>query len=263
MYSTSTSYPESSLDTPKGILKLVSSVIGVIILIAIILNSFTTVDVGERVVVVGFGQIKETLGQGIHLVNPLYTVHTFNLRNNKYDTVANSATADIQKADVSVTVNYNIEESKVAEIYQTYGNDFMGKVFAQNVQEAVKSASAKFSASELITKRDEFKSNVKELLTEKMPNIIAITDVAITNVDFSDSFDEAGEGKGKAEQEAFTAKANLEKKRYEAEAIKAQAEAINNAGGAEYVQLKWIEKWNGVLPTTQTGNGSLISIPVR
>jgi regulator of protease activity HflC (stomatin/prohibitin superfamily) len=139
----------------------------------------------------------------------------------------------------------------------------MSKVFSQNVQEAVKSAEAKFTASELITKRDDFKAAVKDNLVAKMPNIIAITDVAITSVDFSDSFDQSVEGKVRAEQEALTAKANLEKKRYEAEAIKAQAEAINNAGGAEYVQLKWIEKWNGVLPTTQTGNGALISLPLK
>lgn len=242
--------------------KLVS--LGAVIIIGLFffLNCFTTVDVGERVVVVGFGQIKGTLGQGFHWVNPFYNTHTFNLRNNRYDTIANSATSDIQKADVSITVNYNIEESKVSEIYQTYGNDFMNKVFAQNVQEATKSASAQFTATELVTKRDEFKAKVKDLLAQKMPNIIAVTDVAITNVDYSDSFDKSVEEKVKAEQEALTAKANLEKKRYEAEAIKAQAEAINTQGGAEYVQLKWIEKWNGALPTTQTGNGALISIPL-
>lgn len=238
---------------------------GVVTLLTIIigLNCFTTVDVGESVVVTGFGNIKGTLSQGVHAINPFYSTHTFNLRNNKYETVANSATADIQKADISVTVNYNIEESKVAEIYQTYGNDFMGKVFAQNVQEAVKSASAHYTASELVTKRDELKATVKDLITKKMPNIITVTDVAITNVDFSDSFDQSVEAKVRAEQEALTAKANLEKKRYEAEAIKAQAEAINHAGGAEYVQLKWIEKWDGKLPTTQTGNGALISLPIK
>jgi regulator of protease activity HflC (stomatin/prohibitin superfamily) len=238
-----------------GVLTLLGIIIG--------LNCFTTVDVGESVVVVGFGNIKGTLSQGVHAINPFYSTHTFNLRNNKYETIANSATADIQKADIAVTVNYNIEESKVAEIYQTYGNDFMGKVFAQNVQEAVKSASAHYTASELVTKRDELKATVKDLIAKKMPNIITITDVAITNVDFSDSFDQSIEAKVRAEQEALTAKANLEKKRYEAEAIKAQAEAINHAGGAEYVQLKWIEKWNGALPTTQTGNGALISLPIK
>ena len=243
--------------------KIVFSGITLLIAFFFFLNCFTVVDVGERAVVIGFGQIKGSIGQGYHWINPFYNVHSFSLRNNRYDTIANSATADIQKADVSVTINYNIEENRVEEIYRIYGNDFMNKVFAQNVQEAVKSASAKYTASELITKRDSLKGDVKELLSQKMPNIITITDVAITNVDFSDSFDASVEAKVKAEQEALQAKAELEKKKYEAEAIKAAAEAIQRAGGAEYVQLKWIEKWNGVLPTTQTGSGALISLPIK
>lgn len=238
------------------IITAVSLVFGVMFTLV----SVTSVDVGERVLVVGFGQIKETLGQGLHFVNPFYSTHTFTLRNNKYETTASAATSDIQKADISVVVNYNIEESMIPEIYTKYGNDFMSKVFAQNVQESVKSASAKFNATDLIGKRDEFKSAVKDNLQEKMPDIIVITDIAITNVDYSDSFDQSVENKVKAEQDALTAKANLEQKKYEAEAIKVQAEAINNAGGAEYVQLKAIEKWNGVLPTTTGGAVPFLNI---
>lgn len=242
--------------------KIILSVFGVIVTLFMAIG-LTSVDVGERVLVVGFGEIKQTLNQGMHFVNPFYSTHTFTLRNNKYEATASAATSDIQRAEISVVVNYNIEESKIPEIYTKYGNDFMGKVFAQNVQEAVKSASAKFNATDLVGKRDDFKATVKDNLSQKMPDIITITDLAITNVDYSDSFDKSVEDKVKAEQDALAAKSKLEQKKYEAEAIRVQAEAINNAGGAEYVQLKWIEKWNGVLPTTQTGNGSLVSIPIK
>lgn len=242
-------------------MKAIISGFAVFILAIVALMGTTTVDVGERVLVVGFGQIKETLGQGFHFVNPFYSTHTFTLRNNRYDTTASAATADIQKAEISVTVNYDTEESKIMEIYTKYGNDFVSKVFAQNVQEAIKSASAKFTATELITKRDDFKIAVKESLQEKMPNIINITSVAITDVNYSDSFDASVEAKVKAEQDALAAKANLEQKKYEADAIKAQASAINTQGGAEYVELKRIEKWDGHYPQVMTGGGSLVNIP--
>lgn len=241
---------------------IISGVVTLLVLVGI-LNCFTTIDVGERAVVVGFGQIKESMGQGFHFVNPMYSVHRFEVRNNKYETTANAATADIQQADVSVAVNFNIDESKVAEIYSNYGDDFMAKVFAQNVQEAVKSSASKYNASELITKRDDFKAAVKDSLSAKMPNIVIIDTVSITNIKFSDSFNQAVEAKVTAEQNALQAKANLEQKKYEADAITAAATAIEHAGGAGYIQLKWIEKWNGVLPTTQTGNGALISLPIK
>ena len=43
----------------------------------------------------------------------------------------------------------------------------------------------------------------------------------------------------------------------EAEAIKIQAQAINSQGGADYVQLKTVEKWNGVLPIQMIPSGAV------
>ena len=40
----------------------------------------------------------------------------------------------------------------------------------------------------------------------------------------------------------------------EAKAIAIQAQAIQSNGGAQYVQLQAIEKWNGQLPTYMMGN---------
>ncbi len=37
--------------------------------------------------------------------------------------------------------------------------------------------------------------------------------------------------------------------RAEAEAIRIKAQAIQQQGGKDFVQLKAVEKWNGVLPT--------------
>lgn len=234
----------------------VSGFIGLLLLIM----SMTTIDVGERGLVIGFGQTKGVLTQGFHMVNPFYSVEKFNIRNNKYEATAASASADLQQAQVSVAVNYNIDETKIVDIYTNYGINYMDRIFVQNVQEAVKSSSAKYTASELITKREQFKADVKSKLQEMTSNVVVITDVAVTNVDFSDSFDAAVESKVKAEQEALQAKATLEKSKLESEAIRIQAEAIKNSGGAEYVQLRAIEKWNGIMPTTVGGAVPFINV---
>jgi len=73
----------------------------------------------------------------------------------------------------------------------------------------------------------------------------------------------------RAEQDALAQKNLLEKVKYEAqqtiesakaqaESIKIQAEAVRSQGGADYVKLKWIEKWNGALPTTTLGEQGFI-----
>ena len=43
----------------------------------------------------------------------------------------------------------------------------------------------------------------------------------------------------------------------EAEAIRIQANAINSQGGEDYVNLKAIEKWDGVLPTQFVPNAAV------
>lgn len=240
-------------------LKYIAGVISVIIVFLLTISA-TTIDVGERGLVLGYGQTKGVLSQGFHWVNPFYSVEVFNIRNNKYEAVANSASSDLQRADISVAVNFNIDESKITEIYTNYGVNFMDRIFVQNVQEAVKSVSAKYTASELITKRELVKSDIKSKLQEMTSSVVIITDVAITNVDFSDSFDQAIESKVKADQQALEAEAQLRTSKLQSEAIRVQADAIKNAGGEEYVRLKAIEKWNGQLPTTVGGAVPFINV---
>lgn len=98
---------------------------------------------------------------------------------------------------------------------------------------------------------------------------IIISGMNITNLEFSPSFNTAIEAKVTAEQNALAQKNKLEQVKYEAqqtiekakaeaESIKIQAESVNSQGGADYVKLKAIEKWNGVLPQYQLGNATPI-----
>jgi len=215
-------------------------VLGVVIFVGIIFlaSSAVSVDVGERVIVVGFGEIKSTLTEGFHFVNPFYDTHKFVIRNTKYETKASSASSDLQTALVDVAVNFQLNASKIEEVYSVYGNDYMNQIFQQNVQESVKSVTSQFTASELITKRDVIKADIKDKLQKMVADVVQITDVSITNIEFSASFNNAVEAKVVAEQQAQQAKANLEKSKLEAEAIRVQAEAIQNSGGKEYERQK-------------------------
>ncbi len=56
--------------------KLIGIVGALIIGLVILFSFWTVVDVGEKAVVVGFGQVRETLDQGFHFVNPLYSICT-------------------------------------------------------------------------------------------------------------------------------------------------------------------------------------------
>jgi len=97
---------------------------------------------------------------------------------------------------------------------------------------------------------------------------------ALVNEQFSDVFERAIEAKQVAQQEAEKASNELKEAKIDAEsrvaqakgeteAIKIQAEAITQQGGAAYVELKRIEKWNGQYPTTYMGAGATPLIQVK
>ena len=88
------------------------------------------------------------------------------------------------------------------------------------------------------------------------------------NFNFSPQFNSAIEAKVTAEQEALAAKNQLERVKFEAEqritqakgeaeAIRIQAQAITQQGGKDYVELKSVEKWDGVLPQYMLGGGAV------
>jgi regulator of protease activity HflC (stomatin/prohibitin superfamily) len=67
----------------------------------------------------------------------------------------------------------------------------------------------------------------------------------------------------KKKQEIEVAKGEAERQRViaqgEADAVRIRAAAISQQGGDDYIRLKFIEKWDGKLPTTTVGQGGVLS----
>jgi regulator of protease activity HflC (stomatin/prohibitin superfamily) len=208
------------------------------------------------------GAVSRVLEPGLHAKWPVIeSVIDFNVQVQKEQTDADAASADLQTVHATVAVNYSIDPLKVAQISSNIGTEYKSKVIDPAIQESVKAATAKYTAEELITKRPEVTEEVKSDLSAALkPYDITVSGVSIITFAFSGSFNQAIEAKVTAEQNALAAKNKLEQSKYEADqrvaqaegeakAIQIQAQAINSQGGADYVQLKAIEKWNGVLPS--------------
>lgn len=150
------------------------------------------------------------------------------------------------------------------EIFRRFGDDDMvaSNLAIPAMKEVVKSVIANYKADELITKRSEVSSLIQDKLQNKLNEFgLMVTDINLQDISFSEKFNASIEAKVKAEQDALAKKNELEKTKYEAEqkivtataeaeTIRIQAEAVKSQGGAEYVQLQWIAKWDGKLPTT-------------
>lgn len=249
--------------------KLIAGGIIAFILIIVALMSFTVVGATEVGVVTTFGKMNGTIAPGAHFINPFSDVHKFDTQTQKESTEAKSASKDLQEVSTAVALNYSINAENISGLYLAVGDSLVTRIIDPSLQESIKAATAKYTAEELITKRavvtEEILSNVKAGVEERLPGAhVTVGAIAITNFDFSPSFNAAIEKKVTAEQDALAAKNKLAQAEYEkaqriaqaqgeAEAIRIQATAINSQGGADYVNLKKIEKWNGAGCTSYCG----------
>ena len=144
---------------------------------------------------------------------------------------------------------------KLVEVWKETKRDYNSRLIQPAIQEAIKGATAKYTAEELITKRSEVKDVMQVALSERLSTRhIIIDEISITNFSFSSAFDASIEAKQVAEQDALRASRELEKikieaeqkiatARAEAESIRIQAQAVTQQGGKDYVSLQWIEAW--------------------
>jgi regulator of protease activity HflC (stomatin/prohibitin superfamily) len=242
----------------------------IIIILILILNPFVMVGPGERGVVLNFGAVQPVVfGEGLHFRIPLVqTVIKMDVRVHKSQTDAESVSKDLQDTHSTIAVNYHILPDHANWVYQNIGGDYKNRIIDPAVQEVVKAITARYTAVELITQRERVRTEIKDLLKQRLqPSNITVDDFAIVNFKFSQVFTQAIESKQTAEQLALKAQRDLERIKIEAEqkvaTAQAEAEALRLQKAnvtPELVRLrqieasiKAIEKWDGHLPKVTGG----------
>lgn len=244
----------------------------VLVVLGLMFSPVTTVPNGHRGVVTVLGEVQPKILQpGLSIVNPMAGVHDINVQLQKVDLKGDSASKDLQSIHTVLTVNYHLNPDSVNNLYRDIGMSYEQKVLVGLGQDTFKAIAAKYTAEELIAKREEVRSNIVSEFQKKTSHItgntIVIDDVFISQFTFSDNFNKAIESKQEAEQMALKAKRDLDRIKLEADqkVAMAQAEATSlklqkQELTPDLVKLREIEvqreaikKWNGVLPT-YTGN---------
>jgi regulator of protease activity HflC (stomatin/prohibitin superfamily) len=241
-----------------------------IIAILVVISCFGAVPTGQRGIVLRWGAATgRVLAQGIYFVFPVAErVVVMSVQVKAHITKVEAASKDLQNVTTSVTLNFAVEPDKAATLFRDVGIDYERIIITPAIQEAVKAATAGFDAEKLIVERPLVKEKVTEQLRGRLLQHGIIVDaVSITDFSFSPEFTAAIEAKVTATQKALEAENNLKRVEFEAkqriaqaqgeaEAIRTQAQAIQTQGGRSYVDLKWIDKWNGALPTTMFGGNA-------
>jgi len=94
---------------------------------------------------------------------------------------ATVASKDLQSVSTKIALNFRPHAENVPEIHRTIGADYAEKVIHPAVQEAVKATTALYTVEELVTKREEVKKQIQQLLqnrTTMMGNSTPMVDVS-------------------------------------------------------------------------------------
>lgn len=225
----------------------IASIIGVIIIfISIIAGSFTAVPAGHHGVVIRFNAVTGTvLKEGLQTKLPfLDSVVLMDIRTNKYEVGAASASQDLQDVSTTIALNWRLDPTRTAEIYRTLGMEYIARIAAPAVQEVIKQITARHPAEDLILKREIVRDEIAEQLAARLLERGIITEaVSITEFQFSPTFVAAIEAKVAAEQAVWEARNKLERVKVEAEQREAEAKGeaaarIARANGeAEYIRV--------------------------
>ena len=239
----------------------IALIVAIVIIVILSLSCFTSVPAGFTGVPVTFGKVAEyTLDSGFHFKNPFTQVVKMDNRIQKHTVNLSAFSKDIQETAVVYTVNYQISKNDAMTIYRTIGKEYFDTVIAPNISEAVKTATAHYTAESLVNNRDKLAKEIEATLVDLLIKYnIEIVGTSIEDLDFTDAFTNAVEAKqvaaqnklkaeteqaqatmeeqAKAERSIIVANAEAEKAKIAAQAdlevVKIQADAALYAGERE------------------------------
>ena len=202
-------------DSPIG------GTLGVVLCILMVISfiflpwNFKTVDNGEVAVVKHLGQVVDIREPGMHtdfwMTNSYVKLDT---KVRQVDIVTASYSNDKQTMDITMTVQYQIKKDQAKEIVIHYGTLEMLESRIQSVAiERTKAIMSSYTADSLIEQRSAISAAVADAVEIALGGAyyIDITNVALTNIDFSDAYEAAVEQKMIATQEVERAKAEAQK----------------------------------------------------
>lgn len=273
-------------------------IIAIIVALAILGASLfvTQVPTGFTGVLTTFGAVENrALDSGLNFKLPWQKIITIDNRVQKSPFEFSAFSSDIQQTAVRGSINYQINPNSAMTLYSTIGMKYADTLIAPRLFENVKIVTGRYTAENLIAKRDVLTDEVLVLMKEDLePYGINVISIAIEDIDFTDAFTNAIEAKQVAtqdklraqtvqEQATMEATAQAERQRIaaqaEAEVAKIQAEAeaystttkaaaeaeanakINASLTPELIKYVQANNWNGQLPSTYIGSDNE-TIPV-
>ena len=209
-------------------------IVGAVILVVVMATlCFTTVPTGYTGIVTTFGKVEGyTFDAGFHIKSPFQKVIKMDNRTQKAVETLQAFSSDIQQVDISIAVNYSIDQTTAERLYKTVGQEYYTKILYPRLMENTKSVFSKYTAEMLIAYREQLSSEITALVVADVGSYgITVSSISVQDIDFTDAFTNAVEAKQVAQQNKLTAETEQAQLTMQAEqeaarqVIKANADA--------------------------------------
>jgi len=215
----------------EAIPKVCGTICLILVPVLIIISCIGVVPTGYTGILTTFGAVNDrTVGAGINFIAPWQNIVKMDNRAQKVELATQAFSSDIQQVDISMSINYCIDQQTARDLYKTVGKNYYDNIMYPRIQENTKAVFSQYTAEALIAKREILSSTIADSMRNDMePYGITIISIAIENIDFTDAFTNAVEAKQVAAQDKLTAETRQAQKTMEQEAEAERAIIAANA----------------------------------
>jgi regulator of protease activity HflC (stomatin/prohibitin superfamily) len=219
----------------RATLRLIALGVAAFLLVILVFSSITRVGTGHVGVLTLFGKVTgESLGEGIHLINPLNTNNEMSVQTQTIKESASVPSSEGLMMALDTSLIYHLNPDRAAEVFQKIGADYEDKVVEPTLRSAIREATASHTANALYTgEREMVAKQIQDQITlELTKRGLAVENVLLRDVQLPATLKASIEAKQQAEQEALAMNFRLQKETQEA-----QRKRIEAAGVRDFQQI--------------------------
>ncbi len=218
-----------------GILGLIGLGILALLLVIVLFNAVTRVGTGHVGVLTLFGKVTgETLGEGLHLINPLKTNNEMSIQTQTVKESASVPSSEGLMMSLDTSLIYHLNPDRAADVFQKIGADYENIVVEPTLRSAIRESTASHTANALYTGEREMvaKQIFEQVNTELSKRGLTVENVLLRDIQLPATLKASIEAKQQAEQEALAMNFRLQKETQEA-----QRKRIEAAGVRDFQQI--------------------------
>src|ERR1700719_736468 len=203
-----------------GLLRLIGLGVGAFLLVILLFSAVTKVGTGHVGVLTLFGKVQsgETLGEGIHLINPMKTNNELSIQTQTLKESASVPSSEGLMMSLDTSLIYHLNPDHAAEVFQKIGADYENIVVEPTLRSAIREATASHTANALYTgEREMVGKQIFEQVNEQLTKRgLTVENVLLRDVQLPAPLKASYEAKQQAEQESLPMNFRLQRETQEA-----------------------------------------------